>query len=147
MKHSPEGLVATEIIIETFKLGGLLVTEGDRISASLGLTSSRWKILGALARSGSSLTVSQIARNMGQTRQAVQSLVNILEAADLLELADNPNHKRSKLAVLTKKGEDIYKQMEAIQIPWVNQLVDEIKVEDLQVTIETLRKISNSLCK
>ena len=145
MKHSPEGHVATEIIIETFRLGGLLLTEGDRISAPLGLTSARWKILGALARSSQPLTVAQIARHMGQTRQAVQSLVNILSDAGFLELINNPHHKRSKLAVLTSHGEAIYWQMDAIQIPWVNRLAQGIPLDDLMRTLDTLKKLTESL--
>ena len=142
MKHSAEGHAFTEIVIETFKLSGSLVAEGDRITAPLGLTSARWKILGALARSDIPLTASQIARNMGQTRQAVQNLINILCDGGLVELHNNPNHKRAKLAVLTPKGEITYRQMEAIQIPWANQFASHTPIEDLEITLKTLRGIS-----
>ncbi len=142
MKHSAKGHAFTEIVIESFKLSGLLANEGDRISAPLGLSSARWKILGALARSETPLTVSQIARNMGQSRQAVQSLVNIMNEAGLVEFRDNPNHKRAKLAVLTTQGENTYLQMEAIQIPWANECASQIDIADLELTLLTLKKIS-----
>ncbi len=142
MKHSAKGDAFTEIVIESFKLSGLLATEGDRIAAPLGLSSARWKILGALARSETPLTVSQIARNMGQSRQAVQSLVNIMCESGLVEFQNNPNHKRAKLIVLTPNGEATYERMEAIQIPWANQRVSQISLEDLKTTLVTLKKIS-----
>lgn len=142
MKHSARGHAFTEIVIESFKLSGLLATEGDRISAPLGLSSARWKILGALARSEDPLTVSQIARNMGQSRQAVQSLVNIMCESRLVEFQANPNHKRAKLAVLTPNGKSTYKQMEAIQIPWANECASQLSIEELKITLETLKKIS-----
>lgn len=142
MKHSAKGHTFTEIVIESFKLSGLLATEGDRIAAPLGLSSARWKILGALARSETPLTVSQIARNMGQSRQAVQSLVNIMSEIGLVEFQNNPNHKRAKLAVLTPNGKHTYEQIEAIQVPWANQRASQISIEELEVTLATLKKIS-----
>jgi len=142
MKHSVEGHAYTEIVVETFKLSGLLATEGDKLSAPLGLTSARWKILGALARSDEPLTVSQIARYMGQSRQAVQSLVNVMSENQFIEFQDNPNHKRAKLVTLSPKGKEVYEQMDAIQIPWANQCAGQLAIEDLNTTLETLRKIS-----
>ena len=142
MNHSEEGFAFTEVVVEIFKLSGLLATEGDRISAPLDLSSSRWKILGALARSGEALTVSQIARNMGQSRQAVQSLVNVLSDQGLIELNDNPHHKRAKLVVLSAAGESLYSKMNQIQIPWANQHASGLDIKDLESTLETLKKMS-----
>ena len=142
MKHSDEGHAFTEIVLETFKLSGLLVVEGDKISAPLGLSSARWKVLGALERAESPLTVSQIARNMGQSRQAVQSLVNSMNESGFIEFKDNPNHKRAKLVVTTSKGKNLYKRMEAIQIPWANRSANQISIEDLNTTLTVLKKIS-----
>ena len=142
MKHSAKGHAFTEIVIETFKLSGLLATEGDRISAPLDLSSARWKILGALERAETPLTVSQIARNMGQSRQAVQNLVNIMADAGFIEFHDNPNHKRAKLVVCSRLGKSVYESMEAIQIPWANSCADDISEKDLNTTLKTLKKMS-----
>ncbi len=142
MNHSTEGHAFTEIVVEIFKLSGLLATEGDRISAPLKLSSSRWKILGALARSGHELTVSQIARNMGQSRQAVQSLVNLLSEQGLVEFTDNPHHKRARFVSLSGAGKDVYAQMEDIQVPWANHLAGGLAIEDLNITLDTLKKLS-----
>ena len=143
MKHTDQGQVFTEIVLETFKLNGFLVAEGDKISAPIGLTSARWKVLGALAHSGCPLTVSQIARNMGQSRQAVQTIVNILGEAGFIALQENPDHKRAKLAVLTSEGKDIYQRMMDIQAPWANECGDHVSLDDLNTTLITLKKLSN----
>ncbi|WP_163836046.1 MarR family winged helix-turn-helix transcriptional regulator [Spartinivicinus ruber] len=143
MKHTRQGQAFTEIVLEVFKLSGLLVTEGDKLTAEFGLTSARWKILGALIRSNNPITVSQIARLMGQTRQAVQRLTDDMQKEDLLAFIDNPNHKRAKLVSLTKKGEEIYYQLEQKQIPWANQCSADITATDLETTLTALRHISN----
>lgn len=143
MKHSQQGHTFTEIILETFKLSGLLAAEGDRMTEAVGLSSARWKILGALARSNTPLTVPQIARMMGQTRQAVQRLVDIMHKNELLAFLSNPNHKRAKLVTLTTKGKEIYTKLEEKQIPWANQKSSHISESDLATTLATLKKISH----
>ena len=147
--RTPKGQLFTEIVLENFSLSGLLVTTGDKMTKPLGLNSARWKILGALAQAQSQsdtlLTVSQVARRMGQSRQAVQRLVDLMEKGDLLSFKDNPNHKRAKLLALTKKGESAYKEMDTIQAPWANQTSEGISVSDLETTLLTLKKISQQL--
>ena len=142
MKHTDKGHIFTGVVLETFKLSGLLVTEGDKISAPLGLTSARWKVLGALVQSDKALTVSDIARNMGQSRQAVQSIVNILNTAGFITLQDNPDHKRAKLALLTPEGKSIYQSMMSIQAPWANQCAEKVSMDDLNTTLKTLKALS-----
>ena len=43
------GELFTELILEVFKLNGLLLAEGDRIAGAHELSSARWKVLGAVA--------------------------------------------------------------------------------------------------
>jgi DNA-binding MarR family transcriptional regulator len=38
----------------------------------------------------------------------------------LLNLDENPEHKRAKLVSMTPRGKSVYENMEAIQIPWAN---------------------------
>lgn len=134
--------IYTEIVLETFKLSGLLSAEGDRLSAPLDLTSARWKILGALARSDIPMTVPQIARSMGQTRQTVQNLVNILAEAGLVEFQINPNHKRARLVVLTVAGAEKCERMESLHAFHATQRAEKFPVESLKTTLQTLREIS-----
>ena len=91
----------TDLVLETFRLNGRLLASGDALVADLGLTSARWQVIGAMALSPMPLSVAQIARNMGLTRQAVQRLANEMEADGLMRFAPNPHHQRAKLVVLT----------------------------------------------
>ena len=142
MKLTRQGHAFTEIVLEAFKFSGLLTTEGDRITEIYGLSSARWKIIGALERSDTPLTVPQIARVMGQTRQAVQRLVDIMHRDGLLDFITNPKHKRAKLVTLTSTGEGVYKKLEQQQIPWANQHSSQIDEKELEITLATLKKIS-----
>src|ERR1700760_4585868 len=92
-----------ELIVELFRLNGLLLAEGDRLTNDLGLSSARWQVIGALELVVRPLPVAQIARNMGVARQSVQRITNELEADGLIAFDDNPDHRRAKLVVLTAK--------------------------------------------
>ena len=144
MKHTQKGRVFTEIILEIFKLSGMLSIEGDRLTKPQGISSARWKILGALAYSNTAMTVSQIARQMGQSRQSVQRLVDAMYQDDLLNLEENPDHKRAKLVSMTPSGASIYENMEAIQTPWANEKAANVDAENLEITLETLKQLSTN---
>ena len=88
MERSSNGDLVTELILETFRLNGQLLEAGDRLTAPLGLSSARWQVLGAIEAEARPLTVAQIGRRMGLSRQAVQRLVNDLERLGFVSLED-----------------------------------------------------------
>ena len=145
MKHTQEGKLLTQIILKTFKLSGLLTNEGDHLIKDLGLTSARWKVLGALLNSDHPLTVPDIARTMGQSRQAVQRLFNEMQQEGLLDTQVNPNHKRAKFLVLTDKGKEVCVQLDEKQTPWVNSIGDDFEAGELELVSSVLQKFINRL--
>lgn len=145
MQHTPQGQLYTDIVLEVFKLGGLLISDGDQLSKDIGLTSARWKVLGALANSGTPMTVSQIAFSMGQTRQGVQRLSDAMVKAKLLAYEENPRHKTAKLVALTEKGSDAFAALEQKQIPWANAKSSGIELKEMEVALEVLKKITQVL--
>ena len=142
MEHTKKGQLFTESILEIFKVSGQLATEGDRLTKNLGLSSARWKVLGALKMSNKLLTVAQVARVMGLTRQSVQRLAHAMVKDGLLVYQDNPQHKVANHLVLTEKGMEVYSIINEIQIPWANKNSKDISVEDLNTTLSVLRKIT-----
>src|SRR5215467_2449077 len=106
--RTAEGDSATQVVLETFRLNGLLLAAGNRLAAQERLTAARWQVMGAVALAGRPLTVPQIARRMGLTRQAVQATVDRLLAEALVEARDNLDHRRSPLVALTERGRQTY---------------------------------------
>ena len=144
MRHTKQGQIFTQIVLELFKLNGLLVAEGDQITKEHALSSARWKILGALALSPHPMTVPQIANKMGQTRQSVQRLADAMQNDGFLDYQENPYHKRAKLVVISNKGEKIYKLLERKQIPWANSSSANISARDMDVALSVLKKMVKS---
>lgn len=56
-------------------------------------------------------TVPEMARARPVSRQYIQTLVNSLMAVGLVEQADNPAHKRSKLIQATEKGRSAFAEI------------------------------------
>ncbi len=135
------GRKLTELILETFRLNGALISTGDELVQDIGLTSARWQVLGAIALEGRSLTVAQIARRMGNSRQAVQKVADGLKEAGLTEYQENPDHKRADLVVLTKRGTLAYAEADARQTVWVNALGNGLDAKAIDEAIGLLRRI------
>jgi DNA-binding MarR family transcriptional regulator len=140
-RHTPIGRTLTELILEIFRLNGALVSTGDNLVKHIGLTSARWQVLGAVALEGRPLTVAQIARRMGLSRQAVQRVANDLEAACFTTYQKNPDHQRAKLVALTQQGEAAYEKADAVQVAWVNGMGKGLDLETVADAVRLLRTI------
>ncbi len=143
MKPSAEGAATTTLILQVFRVNGLLLGAGDRLTRDSGLTSARWQVLGALSEGP--LTAAQVARNVGLKRQSVQRLVDVLEEEGVVRFEDNPHHLRAKLIRMTEAGERKYAKVMAIQTAWVNRLSRGLKNADVQTALQVLRAMEARL--
>jgi DNA-binding MarR family transcriptional regulator len=143
--RTPEGEKATDVILLAFRANGLLLAAGDRLAAEHGLTSARWQVLGAIALAQRPLTVPQIARRMGLTRQSVHTTVNRLLADGLVELVPNADHRRSQLVRLTDLGEARYRAIDEEQAVWVNELAAGLRRSELETTAHVLSDLCQRL--
>lgn len=143
--RTPEADLLTGVILAVFRTNGCLLSNGDALVGPLGLTSARWQVLGAVAMSDTPLSAPKIATVMGITRQGSQKQINLLVKEGLLEPQPNPTNKRSPLYVLTKRGRNIYAELDRTQARWANQLVKGLSVEDLVAAERVLDVLSERL--
>jgi DNA-binding MarR family transcriptional regulator len=135
----------TDLVLETFRLNGRLLASGDALVADLGLTSARWQVIGAVALSPVLLSVAQIARNMGLTRQAVQRLANEMEADGLVRFAPNPHHQRAKLVVLTPAGKSAFAAAMKRQGAWASDVGVGLDARKIAAATAMLRSVRQRL--
>jgi DNA-binding MarR family transcriptional regulator len=143
MAHTKAGAAFTELVLEIFRLNGNLLAEGDRLAAPLGLTSARWQILGAIE--AQELSVAQISRRMGVTRQNVQRIADALEKIGMLSFTPNPAHQRAKLVRLSAKGSRIMHELGARQVQWANRIASVASDSEIRTLLETMRKLASRL--
>ncbi len=135
-----------ELVFEIFRVNDRLIAVGDATVKELGLTSARWLVLGAVALSASPVPVAQIARNMGLTRQAVQRLTNEMSAAGLVELHENPKHRRARVVVLTDDGRAAYEQaLERWRAQWTGPMEEILTEAEITETMRRLRRLRGLL--
>jgi DNA-binding MarR family transcriptional regulator len=139
--HSPKRVLFLDLVLTLFRLNGLLIAEGDAMTKELGLTHARWKVIGAIALSSAGLTVPGIARVLGQSRQAVQRITDVMVADGILDYTDNPKHKRSALVTLSEKGQDTYSLLREVQDPWAIENTEDIPIEELETTLRLVRRL------
>lgn len=138
-----ENRETNELIVEVFRLNGLLISNADKLVAKFGLTGARWQVMGALVQTGGLETVPRLARDMGLTRQSVQRVVNEMVADGMLKFEENPHHKRSKFVRMTAKGENVFSAALEIQIPYVRELSEGIskkRLIDAKHVLEHIRQ-------
>lgn len=143
MKRSSElaSAAMSDTVLALFHASNSLMAAGDRLVAPLGLTSSRWQVLGTIVAAERPQPVAWLARDMGVNRQNVQRVVNDLMREGFVSTAANPHHRRASLVVLTEKGKDAYDQAMALNGPWMRQLTAGIEVDDIRAMQRVLHSL------
>ena len=134
-----------DLILDVFRLNGLLLTAGDRMVAPLGLTSTRWQVLLAINEAEPAQPVAWLARDMGGNRQNVQRIVNDLQKLGLVTLEVNPHHRRASLVVLTDKGRRTFDEANRVQAPWANGLSEGLAIKDIDTTRRVVAELRKKL--
>jgi DNA-binding MarR family transcriptional regulator len=101
------------LVGEVFRLNGQLLTTAEGLAVDVGVSPAGWQTV-AVLRDGP-LTVSDIARRLGLRRQSAQHNVDRLVGQGLVELIDNPRHRRAWLARLTRRGKATMKTLYGLQ--------------------------------
>lgn len=147
MAHSPKRKLFLDLVRAIFRINSLLLADGDRMAEGVGLTSARWKVIGAIALSSSGITVPGIARSLGQSRQAVQRITDVMQTDGLVRYVENPRHKRSVLVQLTDEGQQVYQSLRNVQDPWAIGLTDDAPLEDIETTLRYLQRLIHRMEK
>ncbi|MFT4929735.1 MAG: DNA-binding MarR family transcriptional regulator [Phenylobacterium sp.] len=143
MNRTVEGEALTSLLLETFRLNGTLLAAGNHLTKPFELTSARWQIMGPIFESEESMTVAQIARRMGLSRQGVQRIVNDLKALNMVVPLPNRDHKRAPLISLSEAGRDVMIKIKDVQAVWVNNLAKDFSEDQIKQAlnlIETVRE-------
>ena len=147
MAHTKSGSIFTELILETFRLNGTLIEAGDKLISDLDLTSARWQVLGSLV--DGPITVAEIGRRMGLSRQNVQRIANRLKQDGFVDTSTNPAHRRAKLYFLTDQGMESIAEITRRQEKWANHLSKDIEITKLKQSVTMMincrRRVQQSL--
>lgn len=145
VERTPAGDALSLFAVQVLRLAGLLIETGDALAGPAGQTSARWRVL-AMVEHGSA-TVATIARTLGQARQSVQRVADLLAAHGLAEFDDDPDDKRAMRLRLTARGRATLRKIQAAQRVWADAVGAEIGERQLRAASTTLARVTDSVAR
>jgi DNA-binding MarR family transcriptional regulator len=142
-RRTAAGDAVSLLAVQVLKLGGMLIDAGDALAAPFGQTSARWRVLAAIEEEPA--TVAAIARALGQARQSVQRVADLLAAEGLTTYDDNPDHRRAMLLRLTTRGRSTLRAIQAAQRGWADELGGAVGERELRAASVTLSRLTEAL--
>ena len=138
-----EQALLSDAALTSFRLNGQLLSLAEELARPVGLTAAWWQVLGAAL--GGPQSVSEIARTMGLTRQAVQRIADLLVERGLAAYADNPAHRRAKLLTPTPAGRDAVAAINPAHRSAAKTLVAELGADRLAEVLAGMHELSAAL--
>ena len=133
---------ASRFALSVFKLNGLLMRNGERITNSLGQSSAKWQVLGRAGHGPQ--TVAQMARDMGLARQSVQRVADNLERAGFVAFRDNPHDQRTFLVEITESGSQVLAGIYEKNRQWIEKLLERVRPELLAEASAQLESLAGA---
>jgi DNA-binding MarR family transcriptional regulator len=131
--------------LTAFRLNGQFLELAEHLARPAGITATWWQVLGAVIETP--LSVSDIGRAMGISRQAVQRTADVLAGKGLVEYRDNPAHRRAKLVVLTEAGRASMAAIGPHHARHAELLAMAMGAEELAAAIAAMTALSEALDK
>lgn len=118
----------------------------DKELQPLGITRSQWWALVNIARHGSDgIAQTDLANSMSVGKVSLGGVIDRLEAANLLERRPDPNDRRAKKVVLTRKGRSLLKKMQDIALRINTKIMKGVTKEQNATLDEALKVMKKNL--
>ncbi len=117
---------------------------GDTLHADLGVNASMRGVLETLAELGS-VTVPQVARIKGVSRQHIQLVVNALADKGFVTGRSNPMDARSPLVEITRDGSALLDAIAARETKILSVFAQQFSAADIATTQRTLDAFKHAL--
>jgi DNA-binding MarR family transcriptional regulator len=140
MTKSEKMTVLTQAVRSVFNR---LKALGDQLHGDLEITTAMRAVMETLTVGP--MTVPQIAKLKGVTRQHIQLLADALVEAGLAVVKENPAHRRSSLITLTEKGKRAFAKMRAREEPVIDAIAWEFDAQELERATGVLNRLAMRL--
>lgn len=140
--NDPQSLLS-DSALTAFALNGQFLAVAEALAAPAGLTATRWQVLGAVLPEP--LSVSDIARVMGITRQSVQRTADLLAEAGLVAYRSNPAHRRAKLVEVTPQGRQAVGRIDPQHAEFAERLAQILGTQRWSEIVADLHELSAAL--
>ena len=111
---------------------------------NVGVTLSQWRVVGALVLQPG-LTQKEIADKMGIEGATLVPVIDKMEKEGLLKRKPDLTDRRANRIYLTSKADSLWESMIECALKIRRSSTKNISENDVQITLDTLRKISKNL--
>jgi len=111
--------------------------------ACVGLYHSQWIIVYYLKQFGAS-TLVEISQYIDVEKPTITRTANRLEENQLIEKVPSKDKRERKIR-LTEKGNLVYQEAKKVVDEFENQLLTEISMTDLEITLRTIQQLKEKL--
>jgi len=116
----------------------------DELHKDLAITAPMRAIMEYVAEHGEQ-PVPAIARAKGVSRQHIQVNVDALQNGGLVELRDNPAHRRSSLVALSREGHAAFAEIRRSEALVLEKLAEGLDAKDVAAALRVLRSLRKRL--
>jgi DNA-binding MarR family transcriptional regulator len=142
---TPASNALTDLIRTVIRMNATVQKSGTRMMRGTGITNARWQTLSELFALEQRVTVSELARHMGLTRQAVQRLADDMVSDGLVEFAANPGDARAMHLLLTEAGKAAYHDALEREWQWTNAIAADFDAEQITDAVALLEAITQKM--
>jgi DNA-binding MarR family transcriptional regulator len=144
-QKTPASNAVTDLIRAVLRMNTTVQKSGTRLMRGTGITNARWQTLSELFALEKPVTVSELARHMGLTRQAVQRLADDMASDGLLGFAANPGDARAMHLLLTEAGKAVYDDALEREWQWTNAIAENFDAEQIARAVALLEEITQKM--
>jgi DNA-binding MarR family transcriptional regulator len=140
-KKTPESNALTDLIRTVLRMNTTVQKSGTRLMRGTGITNARWQILSELSAFEKRVTVSELARHMGLTRQAIQRIMDDMASDGLVEFVENLGDARAMHLLVTEAGKATYDEALEREWQWTNAIAEDFDAEQIARAVTLLEAI------
>jgi DNA-binding MarR family transcriptional regulator len=144
-KKTPASNALTDLIRTVLRMNATVQKSGTRLMRGTGITNARWQTMSELCGLEKLVTVSELARHMGLTRQAVQRLADDMASDGLVKFVANPSDARAMHLLLTEAGKAAYEDTLEREWQWANAIAKDFDAEQITCAVTLLEAITKKI--
>jgi DNA-binding MarR family transcriptional regulator len=135
----------TDLMRAILKMSAHAHRAGSAMNKDLGLTNARWILIDQAAEEAHPLTISEHARRLGFSRQALKRLAADMVRDGLIRLEEDPQDRRVLRIVLSDEGRRLQQAALAHGLAYNQIISDGIAIAELQRALRTVRSLTERM--
>jgi DNA-binding MarR family transcriptional regulator len=144
-QKTPASNAFTDLIRAVLRTNATVQKSGTRLMRGTGITNARWQLLSKLFALDRRVTVSELVRHLGVTRQAIQRLADDMARDGLVEFVKNPGDARAMHLLLTEAGKARYDEAQECEWQWTNVIAQDFDTRQITDAAALLEAITQKI--